>query len=63
MVEEWSPLGSYERKDDCEQMILKATLAGGLRRFKTMPDGSRGEVHTILHCYPDTFDPRGPRGK
>jgi len=63
MADEWAPLGSYESKEDCERAILRVFPTGTTRQYKIMPNGTRGEMRTVFHCYPDTFDPRGPKGK
>ena len=63
MTEDWNPMGAVESKRECERMIVGLAPSGWIRESKTMPSGVRGEMLAILHCCPDTVDPRGPKGK
>jgi hypothetical protein len=63
MTEDWDPMGAVESKRECERMIVRLAPSGWIRESKTMPSGVRGEMLAILHCFPDTVDPRGPKGK
>jgi hypothetical protein len=44
-------------------MVVRLAPSGSVREYKTLPGGVRGEMRTILYCFPDTVDPRGPKGK
>ena len=46
----WTPLDTYETKSDCEK--LKSVAAAEFKQ----------RTGAYLHCWPDTLDPRGPKG-
>ena len=51
--EEWQPLDSYEEKKFCDRasiQLIRSMLENDPRRAN------------YLACFPDTIDPRGPKG-
>jgi hypothetical protein len=56
-------MGAVESKSECDRMVVRLAPSGWIREYKTLQSGVRGEMLAILHCFPDTVDPRGPKGK
>ena len=54
--ERWRPLGGYATQAACEQ----DRQAMQQKRQDRTPPGARLVTHS---CFPDTIDPRGPKGK
>ena len=63
LTEDWDTLGAVESKEACQRMVVRLAPGGSIREYKMMPGGVRGEIQMILHCLPDSVDPRGPRAK
>ena len=63
LTEDWDPMGAVESKGACERMVGRIAPSGSIREYKTLASGVRGEMLSILHCFPDTVDPRGAEGK
>ena len=63
MTEDWDPMRAVESREACQRMVVRLAPSGSVREYKTLPGGVRGEMRTILYCFPDTVDPRGPKGK
>jgi len=63
VTEDWDPMGAVESKSECDRMVVRLAPSGSIREYKTLQSGVRGQMLAILHCFPDTVDPRGPKGK
>ena len=63
MTEDWDPMRADESRAACQRMVVRLAPSGSVREYKTLPGGVHGEMRTILYCFPDTVDPRGPKGK
>ena len=53
MAEVWHPMVAFEYKEECERTALQLAPHGLIREYRTMPSGERGEMVTILHCFPE----------
>jgi hypothetical protein len=61
VTEDWDPMGAVESKSECDRMVVRLAPSGWIREYKTLQSGVRGEMLAILHCFPDTVDPRGQK--
>lgn len=57
-IKSWELLGAYEQKTECDGRLLVAHQIEKERRERE--PGSK--VRMIPYCFPDTLDPRGPKG-
>lgn len=53
----WRPMDAFETYQHCRGRIAK------LEKFPTTGDPHLGMKYGVYQCFPDTVDPRGPKGK
>jgi hypothetical protein len=52
----WAPFGGYATVADCQK------IQQGIKRDTESTPLTPGVTKVSHHCFPDTVDPRGPKG-